>query len=450
MSGASTDQVKSWALESSEWLWGMAEGAFNEKQTTSQIVVDAVIGMIPLVGDVTAVRDLIAVSTRMAQDPQKREEVTEWVLLVVLLFALIPVVGGVIKGVGRLLIKAGKTVADNHAAIKEIVTFLNRVGHGNAIQFFKKLDLTTYQSQLIEKFGAFCDRIIETMQAMQNRLGSLLSQSMKDAMVLWEKRFTELKRLGNTMIPKAVKELNEKLKAVQQAIYRGEIHTVMPGVKNITREAEARLVEDVAPLPKSARKGFKPNTLADYHHKEGWPDLRQIGPRNKTGEISNHEAIKAFSGPMDGIELRGGKTIYRILLPKGNYKASPWWMESMPSTPEEWRTLLAVLDKFNANNFVIKYTIPHGTTLKAWKGQAAEQINEAVGQYLPGGGMQLYVQIPANTKAEIMKLPALSTGWGRTLRLFGYEDSTAAKLAARTERLGNHEIQSKKIPESTD
>jgi hypothetical protein len=147
---------------------------------------------------------------------------------------------------------------------------------------------------------------------------------------------------------------------------------------------------------------------------------------------------------MDGIELRGGRTIYRILLPKGNYKASPWWMESMPSTPEEWRTLLAVLDKFNANNFVIRYTIPNDTTLKAWRGKAAEQINEATGQYLPGGGTQLYLQIPANIKGEIMQLPALSTGWGPTLKLFGYEDANASHLAARTEHLGDNETQTKR------
>jgi hypothetical protein len=450
MSGASSDQVKSWALEANDWLWGMAEGAFNEKQTTSQIVVDAVIGIIPLVGDVTAVRDLIAVSTRMAENPQKREEVMEWALLVILLFALIPVVGGVIKGVGRLLLKAGKTAAENHVAIKEIVTFLNRVGHGNAIQFIKQLDLLKYQSQLIAKFEAFCDKIIEAMRAMQNKIGGMLSQSMKEAMVLWEKRFTALRAQGSKMIPLAFKELNERLKAVQQAIYNGEYHTVMPGVKNMTREAEARLVEDAASLPKSARNGFKANTIADYHHKDGWPDLARIGTKNKYNEIIKHEAIEAFSGAMSAIELKPGQTIFRILLPKGNYKASPWWMESMPSTPEEWRTFLAVLDKFNANNFVIKYTIPHGTTLKAWKGKAAEQANGAVGQYLPGGGNQLYVQIPENIKAEIMKLPAFSTGWGRTLKLFGYEDSNRAKLAARTERLGSNEIQPKRSTEKVD
>lgn len=69
MSGQVTEtQIKRWALDASDWLWGTAQGAFNEKQTTSEIVVDAVIGVIPLVGDATAARDIIAVSTRLAQD----------------------------------------------------------------------------------------------------------------------------------------------------------------------------------------------------------------------------------------------------------------------------------------------------------------------------------------------------------------------------------------------
>ena len=54
-SGISDTEVARWAMDASDWLWGTVQGAFNEKQSTSQIVVDAVIGMIPLVGDATAV-----------------------------------------------------------------------------------------------------------------------------------------------------------------------------------------------------------------------------------------------------------------------------------------------------------------------------------------------------------------------------------------------------------
>ena len=98
MSRVSPTEVKRWALDVNDWIWGTVQGAFNEKQTASQIIVDAVVGMIPLVGDATAARDLIAVGSRLASQPEKREEVFEWVLMVILIFALIPVVGGVIKG----------------------------------------------------------------------------------------------------------------------------------------------------------------------------------------------------------------------------------------------------------------------------------------------------------------------------------------------------------------
>ena len=45
-----TSQFKQISSEVAGWLWGTVQGAWNEKQTVSQIIVDAVIGMIPLVG----------------------------------------------------------------------------------------------------------------------------------------------------------------------------------------------------------------------------------------------------------------------------------------------------------------------------------------------------------------------------------------------------------------
>jgi hypothetical protein len=251
MSGHVSDtEVARWALDASDWLWGTVQGAWNEKQSTSQVIVDAVIGMIPLVGDVTAARDLIAVATRLAKDPAKREDTMEWVLLVVLVFALIPVVGGVIKGVGRLLIKGIREGADNAQVLKDIVEFCNRIGHGNAVAWVRQLDIASYQVQ--------------------------------------------------------------------------------------------------------------------------------------------------------------------------------------------------VLDKFNKNNFFIKYTIPEGTTLKAWKGKAAEQFDGEVGQYLPGGGMQLFVDFPAHIKAEVLQLPAWSTAWGKTTKRYGYGPQADAAIGEiELERLAANEVRTK-------
>lgn len=445
MSGVTDTEVARWAMDASDWLWGTVQGAFNEKQSTSQIVVDAVIGMIPLVGDATAARDLIAVSTRLADDPKKREETMEWVLLVVLVFALIPVVGGVIKGVGRLLVKAAKEATEHAAALREIVEFCNRVGHGDAVRWIKTLNLASYQGQLLTKFNGLMDKFIEVFTAFRDKLGWLTPEAMKAATLRWINNFRALKAKGATMIPKAVTELNAQLKAVQQAVYKGELHVLTPGTRNVTREAEAHLVEGGPRKTPRVRSGFKANSITDYRHVEGWPDLRKIGHVDVATDKFVPSAIQAFSGPMRPVELKPGDTIFRVLLPSRNYKASPWWTAKMAESAEEWREFLAVLDKFNANNFFVKYTIPEGTTLKAWTGKAAEQANEGAGQYLHGGGEQLFVEFPAHIKGQVLELPALSTGWGKTLKLFGFGPQADAAIGEiQLEKLAANEVRAKK------
>ncbi len=48
--GLSWSQFRAMTADVGSWAWGTAQGAFNEKASLSQILVDAVIGMIPLVG----------------------------------------------------------------------------------------------------------------------------------------------------------------------------------------------------------------------------------------------------------------------------------------------------------------------------------------------------------------------------------------------------------------
>ena len=452
MSRVSQTEIKRWALDASDWLWGTAQGAWNEKQTTSQIIVDAVIGMIPLVGDATAARDLIAVGTRLASQPEKREEVTEWVLLIIFIFALIPVVGGIIKGVGRLLLKMGKEAAENEKLLSEIIGFLNRMDHGNSLKFFRELDIIQYQPQLIKQFEAFADKLVAALNAIKTKLDWFISKDMQRSIDIWIVQFKDLKGLGGKMIPKAAKDLNERLKAMQKVVYRGEWHTIQPGAKNVTYEHEARLVEG-GPKPKPKKVGWKKNTYADYQHVEGWPDLRKRAVENKdTGKFTCNE-IEAFSGPITKETLTGPRTIYRVLRPKsevelGNSKSSPWWTETLPPNAKIWREEFGVLDNYNKNNFYIKYEIPAGDkhALKAWKGRASEQFNAATGQSLPGGGYQLFVEFPATIKQQIEELPLISTKWGETEARYGFDDVPDMAHDVRTETLGKYEIETKKAP----
>ena len=53
------------AKQVGEWTGGGLQGEFNQKMTLGQIVFDAILSMFPVVGEATAVRDLIAIILRM-------------------------------------------------------------------------------------------------------------------------------------------------------------------------------------------------------------------------------------------------------------------------------------------------------------------------------------------------------------------------------------------------
>ena len=102
---------------------------------------------------------MVAIVIGLIKAPRKREEKLQWILLVIKLLALIPVLGGVFKGVGRLVAKAMGEVAHLVAgaeraaklaeAAKDIVAFLNRVGVGNAEVFLQKLKFADHQQVVV-------------------------------------------------------------------------------------------------------------------------------------------------------------------------------------------------------------------------------------------------------------------------------------------------------------
>jgi len=214
--GWTLSQFKAVCAEVGTWTWGTVQGAFNEKASLTQIIVDAVIGMIPLVGDATAARDLIAVVIGLSVDEEKRNSKWEWILLVVLLFALIPVFGGVIKGVGRITIKIGKEAAGLVGAAraahlqsgaKELVEFLNRIGVKNAEKWLLALRIGEHTGELVGKFTKLITTIDKILLAGRGRLTNFLNVTgqIDRLRVGLEKVLTK----GNEMIPVAVKELDQ-------------------------------------------------------------------------------------------------------------------------------------------------------------------------------------------------------------------------------------------------
>jgi hypothetical protein len=483
--GLSPKEFKSVATDVGQWLWGTVQGAFNEKQSVSQIITDAVIGMIPLVGDVTAVRDLIAVGSGIATDHKKREEKMEWVLLVILVFALIPVIGGVVKGVGRLSLRATRVAASDSKALAEIandiVQFLNRVGHKNADAWFKSLNVLSHQAEILSKFRAFCDTIIVSIYRCLVRFRHLLPQSLIARMEQLQHAFEQLKALGERMIPVALKELHEQLAKLQKYVHSGgrpvpsraEVMYAQTGQKTITYAEEARILEDK--IPKRVRRAGphqqnmasveEENAIAKlYKHEPGFPDLLKV--RSEDG--SYYPAIAAASGRISN-EMLSGVTLFRSFGPEGfthtvrvgrtNPAGIYWGIGYPPVAVEKWRGPWAVLDEFNRNGMLSIVHYPDHIKVPACVSTVSEQFSKKIsGQYLEGGARQAVIEHDKQVvdlindlaksgggKASLpngVTVEVRASGWAKPNETVGY-DEIVIPHASVVERLGVTEKQSK-------
>ncbi|MEA9390186.1 hypothetical protein SJI19_06425 [Acerihabitans sp. TG2] len=423
---------KQTSLETGQWIWGTLQGSFNEKQSIGQIIVDAVIGMVPLVGDVTAVRDLLAVSIGLAKDPKKRESTTEWVFLVILLFALIPVIGGLIKGVGRLALHVTEKATKNAEVLGDVIAVLNRVGEGNAVKWLKEIKIVKYQAQLIKKMHEFCHTVILAINhILKARVGQILPEKWQYGLIMVRDGFATLQSLATKMIPKAVKELDAKLRVLQALVYQGEIHTLATGAGRLAlrRESEGFLIE--GPLREAVKQGTRfpsihaeeihENILRRKYTKTGHPDLfaRNPGESPAFGDKSVYVNIASFSGEITAKNARemAGTTIFRAfgnpteLAPAGSNAAGGFWgFQKIPGNEEEWRQLSAVLDEWNGNGFLVVLHLPEDLATRmpgthAWHGKIAEQFgNEIPAQYLQGGGEQVIINLDQRLTKELNRI----------------------------------------------
>jgi hypothetical protein len=491
-------EFKQIATEVGGWLWGTVQGAWNEKQTVSQIIVDAVIGMIPLVGQATAARDLLAVGIGLAESPDKRESVWQWVLFVILLLALIPVFGGVLKGVGRLAVRAAKEAADNApklaALADDMVALLNRLGHRDALTWLKNLDFVQYQGQLIERCRAFCDTVILAINRYALKFGKLLPDSFVARMESVSKGFEQVKLAADKMIPQAVKELNESLKKVQAHLVAGGVpppgralvYEAQTGRRVVTYADEARLIESGAAKAVVHAGKFAQNLAGDaesirkvYQYEPGFPNLlaRKTTRTVDKQTVEFYQPIAAASGKIKNADLgEQGAVLFRAFGDAGSTHgvkvdatkpASFWWgMGEVPKTATEWRQKYAVLDEFNRNGMVAVIRIPPGGKVKvpSCTSTVSEQFGDKIaGQYLEGGGKQAAVDFSlapdlADVGAKLEKLAKMGggkltlkngvqlevrhSGWSGINGKIGY-GSEVIPGAGVVERLGVTELQSK-------
>lgn len=418
--GWSISHFEAVCADVASWTWGTVQGAFNEKASVTQIVVDAVIGMIPLVGDVTAVRDLLAVVIGLADDDEKRHSTWQWVLLVVLLFALIPVFGGVVKGVGRLTVKIAKEAAhltgparQAHlaAGAQEIIEFLNRIGVKHAEKWLIALRVSAHVQPLIEKFT----RLMQTLDTILSKTGARVADvapGLARRIASLRSGLARVREQGIDMIPTALKELDQQLREIQAFVRSGgettsrlALHEVATGQRVTTHAEERRLIEDGVLPVRNSRGGYNQNPASPkttdkiskiYEPADGYPNLLRLDSDGK-----KYESVAAFSGKMVNRPLKDGEEIYRFFGPETTTHrikvdetsaAGAWWGLGLPPrNAKEWRELAAVLDSFNGDGFFVTAKVIGNKGPKAVVGTVAEQYGEKIpGQYLPGGTTQAF------------------------------------------------------------
>lgn len=427
-------EFKAASNEVGGWLWGMAQGGFNEKQSIGQIVTDAVISMFPIAGEVTAARDVIASGLRLAQYPEKRKEIMEWVGLVLPLLAIVPLLGGALKGIGKLVLKAGKNLDEDKKILEACVWLLNKVGEGNALKFIRELDFTKYATPIINGAKEGIKRTSEGITYVQKKFGALIPDKVISHMNALKEGLEKVGALIDKMVPQALKDLNNKLKYIQSLAYQGEWHLIPGAGKAITRETEARLVHD-ALIGKEVwtldHAKFPQNPQEVFVAKNGYPNLKKTVETLRLTDGSERNiygVIAAFSGPITARQLDPGTILYRVVTPDVWSKADGvWWTIIDPKTIKGiyWRVKFAVLDTWSANGKYVKYVVKD-KPLYAWEGKVSGQIdqsktlrsgaaNPAYGQYLEGGETQFYLDLAfsanQHAKAEIAALTKLDTNW---------------------------------------
>lgn len=428
------------------WLWGAVKGGFNEKQTIGQVTTDAVISMFPIAGEITAARDVTACCIRLSEYPEKRNETLEWVMLILPLLALIPLFGGALKGVGKLLLMVGKNANEDKKLLEAMIALLNKVGRGDALRFIRELDFMKYGASIMDGVRDVCQRIKDATAIAQKKLGKVLPQKVIDRFHWLAEQLDALQKLADKMVPQALKDLNNRLKYIQKLAYEGEWHLIPGSGKAITREAEARLVTKAGKMEWELQHApFPQNVRDDFKFKDGWPNMRKI---------EGGDYIMAFHGAINPVELKEGAVIYRVIDAKRARPAGYWWCYADPKTIKGWywRVKFAVLQSWSHNGKYVKYTIPKGKSLRVWEGKAASQIendlmrgsrevkdlkvvNESYGQYLEGGETQIFIEFEEHNawaRSEIAALPQLDTNW------IDHMDVNLVPTTASVQKLGKY------------
>jgi hypothetical protein len=253
-----------------DWLKSVFFGEFADNRPQSAVIADMLVSFLPGVVIVTSARDAVAVVLRLANHPEKREDLMEWVLLcaclIVIALPLAMAAGGVAAaGVGAIV--GGIAGSELGAALRavmlllikeaselvELVRFLQKFIKGDILKFLRAVKFAQYEKALLQALRKISGKLLEIVKSLRVHLESLrYFDSVKAAiakLVEWEKKFYAVQQDALKQIPKALVELDARLGKVLSQAAPKEAHTVSAGVQADKTVAAAPATQRVRDTP---------------------------------------------------------------------------------------------------------------------------------------------------------------------------------------------------------
>jgi hypothetical protein len=233
------------------WLKSVILGEFADHRPLSAVVADMLVSFVPGVVIVTSARDAVAVTLRLANDPAKREELMEWVLLCACLITIaLPLamaaggaaaagVGAVIGGIagtelGAALRAVMLMLIKEASKLVDLVRFLQKFIKGDILKFLRAVKFAAYEKALVQALSKVCGKLVEMVKSLRLHLESLrYFDTVKTTIAKlaeWERKFYAVQHAALAKIPLAMAELDARLAKVLAQTAPKEVHTVAAGV----------------------------------------------------------------------------------------------------------------------------------------------------------------------------------------------------------------------------
>lgn len=362
-----------------EWFWGVLQGDFNEDPSMSQTIVSSIITAIPIVDQIADVRDVIANLHMLSEDP---EDTWKWIALCITLIGLIPILGSLLKGVFKILVRSireGSRHADE--ALEMILALVRGAGKGDPVRWLKSLPMDQFTRDIVRHFSEITTKIrLAISDVRHNWLAKWVMGDKIKRLQLVEDQIKKLQDMGEQRIPEAMRfltrELNELLARAKPARLDGAAdtaNTLVHSAKPLMRidyevAVRRRIGERVSEM---RARGMSSEEIARFAHAE----RRAIGKEFKDATDPDlAKVIYSRNGTRYGDELgpkyedlRRG---YRI-----DENGSPIKVGRGPKTDEE---IIEAAQRTGGDDFPWEKIMEYNSARKSGNDTSAKQLLDEI------------------------------------------------------------------------